>query len=252
MKTDDEIRADFECQICFDVGAVVEPYENGTGRTRAVPCICRTAKIRKARFEAAVNLTPSLYRDRHMVYDGLNAIEDRPQAHPKQPEVLAKLRKRIQTHPNQSYFFFGRTGAHKTTFAWALVQEAGRLGKLVGGNTGKSLIDTLRNYAIHQRMPARGISFYALEQLETEPGRFCVLIDDIDGIIISEYTFGLLWDLLDKVQTYEQQLIITSNKAIRPMLSDWMSRDDGRANSVNYSEKLIRRMSEICLDIDLT
>jgi hypothetical protein len=245
-----EILASVECRICMDVGMTVEEVDGGGRRARN--CQCRTTKIRKARFDKAVALTPRTFRENHKVYDGLRMIEPRPQTHPKQPEVLERLLKRIVTHPNQSYFFFGRTGAHKTTFAWALVQEAARLGKIVGGNTGKSLIDSLRNYAIHGTIP-RDQSFYSLEQLETSAERFCVLIDDIDGILISEYTFALLWDLLDKVQAYQQQLIITSNRSIDDLIEDWNERDrDGRANAANFSQKLARRLKETCLDIDLS
>lgn len=201
----------------------------------------------------AIDLTPIKYREQHRVIDGLASIEPRPAAHPKQPKVLEWLREINKgDNPDRSFYFYGRTGAHKTTFAWALMQEAGRRGQLVGGNTGKSLIDTLRSYALDKPIP-RDVSFYSLEQLENNSEKLCVLIDDIDGILISEYTFGLLWDLLDKVQTYQQQLIITANKSIDQLLTDWVSRDrDGRANAVNYNEKLARRLKEVCTDVNLT
>lgn len=216
-------------------------------------CDCRTEKTRKQRFKLAVDLTPKQFREQHGVIDGLASMRPMEKVHPKQPKVLAKLREiNASDDPVRSFYFFGRTGAHKTTFAWALMQEAGRRGQVVGGNTGKSLIDTLRNYALHGNKPAEA-SFYSLEQLENNNSTMCVLIDDIDGIIISEYTFGLLWDLLDKVQAYRQQLIITSNKSIDALLKDWVERDrDGKANAVNYNEKLVRRLKEVCTDVDLT
>jgi len=239
---------EFDCELCRDTpsGMVIV---NGEAKR----CVCHFERVKKMRFQNAVDITPKIFRDVYGITDGLVSMLPRPQTHPKQPTVLQSLREITASEkPDRSFFFFGRTGAHKTTFAWALMQEAGRRGQTVGGNTGKSLIDTLRNYALHGTN-LNTASFYAIEQLERHGEKMCVLIDDIDGIVISEYTFGLLWDLLDKVQAYQQQLIITANRSIDDLLIDWCSRDrDGRANAVNYSEKLARRLKEVCTDVDLT
>lgn len=239
---------DFDCRICFD-----DPSGMFIVDGEAKRCQCRIERRRHGRFLKAVEITPKIFRDIYGVNDGLLSMKPRPQSHPKQPEVLKRLSEITASDtPDRSFYFFGRTGAHKTTFAWALMQEAGRRGQIVGGNTGKSLIDTLRNYALHGTNPNEA-SFYAIGQLESNSEKMCVLIDDLDGIVISEYTFGLLWDLLDKVQAYQQQLIITANRSIDDLLIDWCARDrEGRANAVNYSEKLARRLKEVCTDVDLT
>jgi DNA replication protein DnaC len=232
--------------VCSDSGFVVT--KRGAGR-----CECAKARIRKARFATAVEITPKLFRERYGIVNGLESfrtMESFKNDHPRQAEALALVSK----YPERSFYIFGRTGAHKTTLAWAILQEAGRRGTLVGGNTGKSLIDTIRSYAFDGKRPPKGVTFYSLEQIETNNDRICILIDDIDGITpLTEYTFSTLWELLDKVMAYEQQLIVTSNRSIDALFENWAERDrDGKANSANFSEKLIRRFKEIFVDIDLS
>lgn len=141
---------------------------------------------------------------------------------------------------------------HKTTFAWALMQEAGKRGQKVGGNTGRALADSIRNYSLHGTIE-KGASFYALTQLEAEGERFCVLIDEIELFPVSEYSLSTLFELVDKVQSNEQQIIITSNKTIDELFAKWQNTDrDGKANAVDYCEKLNRRFREICVVVDLS
>lgn len=236
----------FVCDECEDIGYVSFVREDGSSAARA--CVCREEKIKKARFLEAIDKTPPKFRERHGVIDGFRSIKPNPQVHPRQPEVLSYL----SSAPDNSFWIYGRTGAHKTTFAWALLQEAGRVGRMIGGNTGRNLIDTLRNYELHQRVSSKH-SFYSIEQLEEKGRRFHILIDDIDGIRISEYTCELIWELLEKIQTFEHRLIVTSNRSIDETLADWVRRDvDGRANARNYVEKIIRRFKELCQIVDLT
>lgn len=230
----------FECFDCKDSGWIYvgESVER---------CKCRKDKIRKERFQVSINLTPQKFREQYGVTDGLNSIVPNPKIHSRHPEYLAMLKR----NPEKSFYFFGKTGTHKTTFAWALMQEAGRRGQKVGGNTGRQLADTIRNYSLHQSLP-KNASFYSLEQLETSE-RFCVLIDEIELFPVTEYSLSTLFELVDKVQAYEQQLIITSNKSVSELLQKWIDTDrEGKANAVDYCEKLARRFKEICVPVDLS
>lgn len=243
--TEDADLPQIECGLCSDSGFVRS--DGGVKR-----CECRKAKIRKARFAASVEMTPKLFRERYGIVNGLESFRVLPSFkndHPRQGEVVEMVSKA----PWKSFYIFGRTGAHKTTLAWALVQEAGRAGKITGGNTGKSLIDTLRKYS-NEGVRSKDDTFYSLKQIETNTDRICILIDDIDGITpLTEHTFATLWELLDKVMAYEQQLIVTSNRSIEEMFASWASRDrESRASVELFSEKLIRRFNEVFVDIDLS
>ena len=246
--TEEQLAETVNCLRCEDSdNAIDKIHFRLTGEV--VRCPCAIEKDRARRFHRAVELTPRKFRETHGIVDGLNSMRPMPEVHPNQPKELEKLRR----NATKSFYIYGKTGSHKTTLAWALMQEAGRRGQPVGGNTGKSLIDTLRSYQFDKKLPRNGETFYELSQLENNKTRFCLLIDDIDGLVITEYTFGLLWDLLDKVQAYDQQLIITANKSIDKLLSEWATRDrDGRANAVNFCEKIARRLKEITADVDLS
>lgn len=236
---DEVIAKHFDCLICRDTKSVI------VERLGARPCECIKEKIRLGRFRRAVELTPPLFS---WITDGLNSIEPRADIHPKHPEYLAKLKRNYE----KSFYFFGKTGTHKTTFSWALLQEAGRSGSRVGGNSGKGLSDTLRNYEFNQTLP-RDASFYALEQLESRDARFCLLIDEIEMFKLSEYGLSLLFEIVEKILQFKHQLIVTSNKSLDELLREWILRDgDGKANAANYCEKLSRRLKELCAPIDLS
>ena len=238
--SDEEINAMFQCVLCQDSGWLY--LEKPIRR-----CDCRLEKIRIERFNKAVETTPRKFREQYGVTDGLESIKADNSIHPKHGETLELLKR----NKEKSFYFFGKTGTHKTTFAWALMQEAGRRGQKVGGSTGRQLADAIRNYSLHQTIE-QGASFYSLSQLDQTNERFCVLIDEIELFPVTEYSLATLFELVDKVQSNEQQLIITSNKTIPALMEKWIAMDkEGKANAVDYCEKLMRRFKEICVPIPL-
>lgn len=231
----------FDCFDCKDSGWLY--LEKPIKR-----CPCRLKKVLVERFQSAVNLTPQKFRDRYKVSNGLESIEPDETIHKDHEKTLKMLKRNAE----KSFYFFGKTGTHKTTFAWALMQEAGRRGQRVGGNTGRALADSIRNYSLHGTIE-KNTSFYSLSQLDETNERFCVLIDEIELFPVTEYSLSTLFELIDKVQSNEQQLIITSNKSISELLQKWINTDrEGKANAVDYCEKLSRRLKEICIQVDLS
>jgi DNA replication protein DnaC len=239
--SDDEINAMFQCAKCKDSGWLY--LEKPLRR-----CDCRLEKIRVERFNKAVETTPRKFREQYGVLNGLESIAPDNSIHPKHSEILAMLKR----NKEKSFYFFGKTGTHKTTFAWALLQEAGRRGQKVGGNTGRQLADSIRNYSLHQTVD-KNASFYSLAQLDETSERFCVLIDEIELFPVSEYSLSTLFELVDKVQSNEQQIVITSNKTMQMLMDKWIAMDkDGKANAADYCEKLTRRFTEVCVMVDLS
>lgn len=231
----------FQCSVCRDSGWLF--LEKPLRR-----CDCRLQKIRAARFQKAVELTPRKFREQYGVRNGLLSLQTDAPAKEKQTEILRLLEKNSE----KSFYFYGKTGTRKTTFAWALLQEAGRRGQKVGGDTGRTLADTLRNYALRQTLPTQNNSFYSLAQLKEPNERFCVLIDEIELFPVTDYSLSTLFELVDTVQSYEQQLIITSNKSLKELFNKWEQTDrDGKANAVDYCEKLSRRLREVCAMVEI-
>ncbi len=211
---------------------------------KLVKCECAVERIRQQRFNRAVEITPMNFK---WITDGINSIPEMAKVHPMQPKHLRTLKDNL----NGSFYFYGKTGTHKTTFGWALVQEAGRRGQKVGGNSGAALSDTIREYSFNNKI-LNNASFYSLNQLETNEGRFCLFIDEIETFKRTEYGFATLFELIEKVQAYKHQLIITSNKSIDQLIGEWVQRDvDGKANAANYCEKLARRITEVCSPLAL-
>lgn len=231
----------FQCAKCQDSGWLY--LEKPLRR-----CDCRMEKIRVERFNKSLEITPRKFREQYGVTNGLDSIKPNNQIHPKHAETLEMLKR----NKEKSFYFFGKTGTHKTTFAWALMQEAGKRGQKVGGNTGRQLADSVRNYSLHQTIE-KTASFYSLTQLDEANERFCVLIDEIELFPVSEYSLSTLFELVDKVQSNEQQIIITSNKTVKSLMEKWIAMDrDGKANAADYCEKLMRRFREICIMVDLS
>ena len=214
-------------------------------------CRCAVERVRLARFHQAIEITPSQFSTRFGIIDGLESAKKLRDINADQKKLIARLEK----SPDKSLYLFGKTGRYKTTIAWSCVQESGRRGLHVGGNTGRALADVLRNYAFgsyEEKKAIRGKnSFYSLTQLETKD-KICVLIDDIEVMPVTEYALASLFELVEKIQTYEQRLIITSNKSIDNLVRGFQTADrDGRAKAVDYSQKLLRRLKELCVEVEV-
>jgi DNA replication protein DnaC len=164
------------------------------------------------------------------------AYDPKPDAriHVRQPAALEQLR----AGSAHSYFLFGETGTHKTSFAVALMQEAGRRGQLVNFAVGKTCIDDIRNYQLNRIVP-QNRTFYSLEQLETDEP-LCLVIDELDDTLstFSSYTISTLFAITEAVQAYRHQLLITSNDDLETVLENWCARDaENKYNTINYAKK---------------
>lgn len=240
--SEEEVAGNFKCAACRDTGwnFLASPV------TR---CECTRERLRLARFRKAIELTPRKFRELHGITDGLASIAPDAKIHPRQPGILRELKE----HPVGSYFFFGETGTHKTSFACALMQEAGRRGQLVNFAVGKTAIDDIRNFQLNKTAPASR-AFYSLEQLETEES-VCLVIDELDDTLatFSSYTLSTLFAIVELVQAYRHQLIVTSNDSLETILTNWCERDpDNKFNTTNYAKKIGRRLKEICRIKDLS
>ncbi len=243
--SDDEWARQFNCIRCQDTGFDFQAMLAGRG---SIPCVCRLEKIRLERFQTAVRLTPRKF---NWITDGLNSVPEMPDVHPRQPKILQQLRR--AQNSEKSYFFWGKTGTHKTTLALALMQEAGRRGEKVSYEVGRSLIDNIRNFQINAAIPADK-AIYSLEHLETTE-RLCLLIDEIEDTAssLTSYTLSILFGVVERCQAFEHQLLITSNTSLERLLEKWIIRDKtGEADAENYANKIGRRISEMCVKVDFS
>lgn len=232
----------YGCEVCRDTGFVFDTL--GRAEQRPVRCPCKTEKIRQEKFRLAVAATPERFS---WLKDGLNSIKPDAGKHPKQEIVLDALR----ADPAASYYFYGVTGSGKTSFAWALYQEAGRRGKSTGGDTMNKIMGAWRAFEF-ERIVAKGASIYSIEQLNDPEKRWCILLDEIETAKLSEYTLRTLFDIIDTAMTRGHQLIVTSNKPLDALVADWIRKDrDGTFEAENFGAKIRRRVFEYCRRIDL-
>jgi DNA replication protein DnaC len=235
----------FNCVQCEDSssGFDIRHYRE-TGKLQR--CECAKDRVKKERFFKAVEATPRKFG---WITDGLNSVPLMPKIHPRQPIVLEKLRQ----NSDRSYFFFGKTGTHKTTLALALMQEAGRRGMKTSYEVGRSLVDNIRNFQ-NKGIRPKNKEIYTLEQFETDE-KFCLLIDEIEDTAssLTPYTLSVLFAVAEKCQAYEHQLLITSNCSLPVLLNKWIARDtEGAADAENYANKIGRRIKEMCIEVDFS
>lgn len=215
---------------------------------KLVKCECYFKRLRVVKFNRAISITPKRFSENFGIIDGLNSAENLRDLTPDGHKLIANLRKR----PEQSYYFWGKTGKYKTALAWALLQESGRMGYSCGGNDGRALVNTLSDYQFKQKLPKKDETFYSISQIENNEEKFCVLIDDIEVMKVSDYSLATLFEIVEKCQVYNHRLIITSNKSINELMKKFVKSDrDGSANAEDYCEKLLRRLKEYCLEIEI-
>lgn len=255
----DELAAQLgvECEKCFDTGTFVISIKE----TR--PCECRTKKQAARLFQRAVSCAPEQWQ---WLTNGFASIRSNKRAVERFALIEgfvdgAKigsgegLLDRIEKRRENSFYIWGKTGVYKTTIALALLQEAGRRGRLTAYGLGREFIDTLRTYSLKQTAPESAL-FYSLDQF-AEGRPYSLMIDEIEDTAsgLTSYTLSTIFRLVEKAQAHNQQLIITSNRSLDDLLDFWTNRDNrflkGEADAENYCAKIDRRLQEICTVLEL-
>lgn len=175
----------------------------------------------------------------------LKSLKPRKDLHPfpeyadlifrKQKEILEK----IQTNPLANFYLSGNNGCGKTTIAYAILLNAFDQGRKCVATTLSELLEEFRVYQMsdgEDRLRNRPVILP--EQLRQSERKFSLLIDEVGSPKVSEYRGEMLNALLNQLQNFGHQIIVTSNQTYRNFIEKW-SREDS-----THGDTIARRMSE--------
>lgn len=221
------------CAVCNWTGYVF--VCDGTNRA-VKPCSCLIERDRQQRIERLGR------RDRWATLSGLRPCSDPGRVlipADVQAQVIAQLRAR----PDDSYAFFGPSGAAKTTYLAALYRHAidtqrrgcfyAQMVDLVHGLRDVELGD--REYAYLTRTTIRSTADTGL--------RPRVFLDEFDKVSLSDFTRNAVHALIDELyriggsDSSGAQLVIATNLDRREFADAWGS-------------SLLRRVQALCSVVD--
>lgn len=204
------------CAVCGGFGWISRDGEHGLRR-----CDCARHEIR----ERLLKKIPPRYRSNTLA----SALAD-PARHPLQSQILSELR----AHPADSFLFFGKHDTGKTFFGYLLYRAAVEADRSAVAINCFDLLSQFRDYEFdRERLPD-----IAPADLETDSPCF-VFLDELDKPKPTEYAGGLMLQLVEKIYSYNHQLVITSNKSPDELLDHWNREND------TYGASMLRRIRQL-------
>lgn len=221
------------CPHCFGCG-----METVAGKG-ARPCRCRRHKAR----ENLVNAIPP--KIKRFGVPELKKFQPRKDLHPnekiagfifdEQVRILAKIRK----NPFANFYLAGLNGCGKTTIAYALALNSFDAGRKCVAITLSDLLEEFRLYSNSSgEDKQRNKPSILPEALQQNHELYSILIDEVGSPKASEYRGEMFFNLLNAIQNFGHQLIVTSNKTDRAFVEKWSQFDD------THGESIARRLSE--------
>lgn len=228
------------CERCFGSGMEVV---KGQG---ARPCtLCRKDKRRNE----LINSIPDKIKKYGI--PELKSFAPRNNLHPnreiarfifgKQVEIIAKAK----ANPLSNFYLAGKNGCGKTTIGYTILLNAFDAGRKVVATTLSELLREFQAYEMSSGEDRlRNRPCILPEQLRRSQNKYSILIDEVGSPKVSEYRGEMLFSLLNQLQNFGHQLIVTSNKNYRDFVKKWSQEDD------THGESISRRMSENALGFD--
>lgn len=222
------------CGTCFGAGMEVVP---GKG---ARPCpVCRPSKARERMLEA---MPPKI---RRFGIPELKTFAPRRDLHPtveiakrifdEQTKILAKIR----ANPFGNYYLAGINGCGKTTIGYMILLNALKAGRKCVAITLSDLLEEFRVYTVASgEDKLKNRPSILPDDLKQTSQYYSLLIDEVGSPKASEYRGEMFFNVLNAVQNYGHQLIVTSNKKDRDFIEKWNAFDDTHGDSIS------RRLSE--------
>lgn len=223
------------CPVCYGCGMEVVPDKG------ARPCICLRPKQRQKLIEA---IPPKIKR---FGLPELSNLQPRSGLHPHDPvaKKIADEQTRIiniaKTEKDnfRNYYLSGINGCGKTTIGYALLLHAFDAGRTAVAATLSELLDEFRLYLVSDGEDrARNRPRVLPEQLCQTDKMFSIFIDEVGSPKASEYRGEAFFNLLNAIQNFGHQLIVTSNKTQRDFVTKWSAFDE------THGESISRRLSE--------
>ncbi len=171
----------------------------------------------------------------------LEALMPRPELHPKQALVIARLREQ----PAASYYLFGRNGAGKTHLAWALYAHAAEKLRPVVGCLTSELIAEFRRYEVETPDSVWRPRILA-NDLERAERRWLIMLDELEKARPTEFAAERLFALINAAIEGGHQLVVTSNLAPERLQAHW-----GRIDEI-WGNSIAARIAQTCTLVEMT
>lgn len=206
----------------------------------ARPCsICRAAKRRENLLK---QIPPKICR---FGVPDLKSMKPRTDLHPS-PEYAkriydeqTKILTRARKDPFSGFYLAGLNGCGKTTIGYAILLNAFDAGRRCTAITLSELMEQFQLYTnASGEEKQRNRPVILPEDLKQNKTKYSILIDEVGSPKASEYRGEMFFGLLNAVQNFEHQLIVTSNKKDRDFIEKWNAFDD------THGDSIARRMSE--------
>ncbi len=222
------------CGLCFGAGMEIVP---GKGAR-----LCPQCRPAKAREKLIARMPPKI---RRFGIPELQTFAPRRDLHPT-PEIAqrifdeqTKILARIRANPFGNFYLAGINGCGKTTLGYMILLAALGAGRKCVAVTLSDLLEEFRVYSVASgEEKQRNKPCILPEDLRQEKRPYSILIDEVGSPKASEYRGEMFFNLLNSVQNFGHQLIVTSNKRDRDFIEKWNAFDDTHGDSIS------RRLSE--------
>ncbi len=205
---------------------------------RAVPCICRAAKLYRRAWTQAMRS--------HKRFDGVRLHSLAPDARlsslslERQAAIIDKLK----NNPQHSYLLYGPPNTGKTHFLTALfghslLQWAGSVWQrscpeeAVSRISAAELLDQhvaweTRDKGEHApKVALPSVTKVKIQAVASRGLRPCLFLDEVDKIAPTEFKLNRLISIVDAVYEAEGQVVATSNKSVDQLAAKWGSDEAG-------------------------
>ncbi len=248
------VRGTIQCPSCLGykfVSAVQLGVTTGIVRDGSEECWCAKPRACWREISAAI---PERYR--RTVLSSLSPSPLSKLPLDKQQGEIDFLRQ----HPEDSYFFLGKAGTSKTTYAIALYRgefvkrfdslwkdERETMSTTPNGIwrvNGDKLMKQFQEKAINTDAPDPDITPARIQAAVTKGLRPYLVLEEIDKAKMSEFRANNLFSIVDALYENDGRLVLTTNLTLSEFAS--MFANSGNDNIKATGTALMRRITEMC------
>lgn len=205
----------------------VKPF---TGQVVSENCLC----VRRKTYRAQLAIIPPAFGK-----PKLSRLKPRVDLHSSQKAAIDFIRE----NPTESYVFTGNNGTGKSHIAWAIYRDALADRRPAAASPVSEMLNAFRRMELSIKEgdlwtpPVRAID------LRKAGKPWLIFIDEFEKARPSEFASEQLFRLLDAAQSFNHQLVITSNFRPDQLRDHW-----GRIDPV-WGNSIMKRL-EVCHQVE--